>query len=333
MTENLSNRLVSKSVEAFILSLEIYNKPTIKYRIEGFSFFICNAWELMLKGHLINKKGDESIYYKDSPDRTISLSDIIREIFTNKKDPLRINIEKIIDLRNTSTHFITEDYERVYAPLFQACVINFTNKIQEFYGIDITEKIPQNFLTLSLSLNNLTDEQIRAKYSPQLAEKLIIDRNDIGVTIENNNDKFAITIKQNLYITKKKKEADFSVSVSRDAEAKGKIIKELRDPNNTHKYSFQNLTQEINRQIKNKKIAFSHVSSTGKERKVFNNHDLTELIKFYDMKNNKTYAFNHTIGNAVHYSYSTAAADFIVDEIRKNPQNLIRDIKNANKKR
>lgn len=36
--EDLSERLVSKSIEAFIMGLEIYNKPTIKYRIEGFSF-------------------------------------------------------------------------------------------------------------------------------------------------------------------------------------------------------------------------------------------------------------------------------------------------------
>ncbi|HHJ7332167.1 TPA: DUF3644 domain-containing protein, partial [Streptococcus pyogenes] len=39
--ENLSERLVLKSIEAFIMGHEIYNKPTIKYRIEGFSFFIC----------------------------------------------------------------------------------------------------------------------------------------------------------------------------------------------------------------------------------------------------------------------------------------------------
>ena len=43
--EDLSRRLIEKSIEAFILGLEIYNKPTIKYRIEGFSFFIVNAWE------------------------------------------------------------------------------------------------------------------------------------------------------------------------------------------------------------------------------------------------------------------------------------------------
>lgn len=48
----LSDRLIEKSKEAFIVGIELYNKPTIKYRVEGFSFFICNAWELMLKSHI-----------------------------------------------------------------------------------------------------------------------------------------------------------------------------------------------------------------------------------------------------------------------------------------
>lgn len=34
----IKQNLVDKSVEAFIMGLEIYNKPTIKYRIEWFSF-------------------------------------------------------------------------------------------------------------------------------------------------------------------------------------------------------------------------------------------------------------------------------------------------------
>ena len=36
--ENLSQRMIDKSIEAFMMGLEIYNKPTITYRIEGFSF-------------------------------------------------------------------------------------------------------------------------------------------------------------------------------------------------------------------------------------------------------------------------------------------------------
>ena len=55
---DLTEKLLDKSKEAFTMAIEIYNKPTIKYRIEGFSFFICNAWELMLKAYMIKAKGD-----------------------------------------------------------------------------------------------------------------------------------------------------------------------------------------------------------------------------------------------------------------------------------
>ena len=40
--QNISEQLLNKSKEAFILAVEIYNKPTIRYRVEGFSFLICN---------------------------------------------------------------------------------------------------------------------------------------------------------------------------------------------------------------------------------------------------------------------------------------------------
>ena len=115
---NTVERLVEKSKEAFIMAIEVYNKPTLHYRLEGFSFFICNAWELMLKAHLIIKSGEEAVYYPDKPNRTISLENCIQKVFTNEKAPLRKNLEKIIELRNTSTHFITEEYEAVYIPPF-----------------------------------------------------------------------------------------------------------------------------------------------------------------------------------------------------------------------
>lgn len=170
--ENLSDRLVDKSVEAFIMGLEIYNKPTIKYRIEGFSFFICNAWELMLKAHIINKENEEAIYYKDSEDRTISLEKAVELVFPDKHGSLRKNLTQIIELRNTSTHFITEDYEHIYAPLFQACVSHYISKMQEFHDEDITKRIAQNFLTLSVRIDQLNQEEIKAKYSPKMAERL-----------------------------------------------------------------------------------------------------------------------------------------------------------------
>lgn len=57
----VQEQLIDKAKEAFILAIEIYNKPSIRYRLEGFSFFICNAWELMLKAYMI-KKLEKNLY-------------------------------------------------------------------------------------------------------------------------------------------------------------------------------------------------------------------------------------------------------------------------------
>lgn len=37
---DLAKELTNKSIEAFLLAIEIFNKPTIQYRVEGFGFFI-----------------------------------------------------------------------------------------------------------------------------------------------------------------------------------------------------------------------------------------------------------------------------------------------------
>ena len=34
----IEEKLLEKSKEAFVMAIEIYNKPTIKYRVEVFSF-------------------------------------------------------------------------------------------------------------------------------------------------------------------------------------------------------------------------------------------------------------------------------------------------------
>lgn len=209
------------------MGLEIYNKPTIKYRIEGFSFFIINAWELMLKAKLL-KDGD-SIYFNDKPDRSLSVENVIRKIYTDKRQPLRINLEKIIELRNISTHFITEDYEAKYAPLFQAAVLNFTNELKRFHDKDVTGYIAQNFLTLSATYEPLTNEQIKIKYPPEIAEKLILQSNDVDLALESNpSDKFAIDVRHNLFMVKKKEDADFLVKVDSSGDSNVKLLKSLK---------------------------------------------------------------------------------------------------------
>lgn len=333
--DKLVEQLVQKSREAFIMGLEVFNKPTLKYRVEGFAFFVCNAWELMLKAEMVKQLGEDSIYFKDNPDRTISISKAIEKVFTNDKDPLRKNLEKIVELRNTGTHFITEEYGIIYAPLFQACVINFRNKMNEFHSVDIAENIPDSFLTLSVNIGDFTDEAVRAKYSAELAEKLITYRNDLAVLEkEENNPKFSIGIRQDVYITKKKGSADFVIAIDGSSDNKVKVVKELKDPSNTHNFSFGNIVSADNKRLANDNVAFSYTKPTGEVRTVFNTNDLTLFINFYTLKDNITYAYAHKMdGKQPTYSYSPALVDFIVAQIKKDPNGVIDALKPKSKSR
>lgn len=324
--EKLVDCLIEKSKEAFSMAIEIYNKPTIKYRVEGFSMFICNAWELMLKAHMIKKFGDSSIYYKDNPNRTLSLENCIQKVFTNNKDPLRLNLEKIIELRNTSTHFITEEYEMVYVPLFQSCVLNFNEKMMAFHCIDMTNIIPQNFLTLSVSMKALNETEIIAKYPEEIATKLIDANNNISENIDQNNDKFAIKIEHYHFITKNKDKATSFVGIDNSSDAKVKIVKELKDPNTTHKYSSTSCVNEIRARLKRQHIALKY----NNEEKDFNSYHFNLFCKYYGIKENPKLCYQHQLTHT--YGYSIQTIDFIVEEIKKDPENIIQNLKNFLKK-
>lgn len=321
--DKLDEKLVEKSKEAFCLAIELYNKPTIKYRVEGFSHFICNAWELMLKAHMLNVLGESSIYYKDNHQRTLSLENCIQKVFTNNKDPLRINLEKIVELRNTNTHFITEEYEMVYIPLFQACVFNFNEKMMAFHAIDMTTIIPQNFLTLSVSMKMLNEAEIIAKYPEPIANHFIELKTSVDHLSINNNAKFAIRIEHHYYITKNKDKATNIVHFDKNATSGVTIIKELQDPNNTHNYTAKSCINIIKERLQREHIELTYNDKPAK----FTSFHFVNFCKYYSLKENEKLCYLHRQFTTPQYSYSQQMIDFIVDEIMKDPMHILDNIK------
>ena len=96
--EDTVKRLVDKSIESFLMAIEVYNKPTIHYRIEGFSMFICNAWELLLKAQLFvqhygiksNPKLCYSYNVTSHPMYSYSMATIDLIVMEIEKDPENI---------------------------------------------------------------------------------------------------------------------------------------------------------------------------------------------------------------------------------------------------
>ena len=228
---------------------------------------------------------------------------------------------KIIELRNTSTHFITEEYEMIYIPLFQACVLNFVEKMQDFHDVDMTEIIPQNFLTLAVSMKSLNESTIRAKYPEEIAEKILETNSALIPMINENNQSFAIKIEHHHYITKDKNKATSFVHIDKEAEAGVKIIKELKDPGNTHKFTMKTALKEINRQLQNAGIGIK-----------INAYHFNLFNKVYGLKENEKYCYIHRIYAQPSYSYSMQAIELIVGEIKKDPEHILEYLKSRTKK-
>ncbi len=319
----VQKQLIDKAKEAFVLAIEIYNKPSIRYRLEGFSFFICNAWELMLKAHMINKFGEDAIYFSDKPNRTISLERCVQKIFTNEKAPLRKNLEKVIELRNTSTHFITEEYEAVYIPLLQACVFNFVDKMMEFHNVDMTQIIPENFITLSVRLKSLDETEIRGKYEKQVAERLISVNNSLQPLMEENNNAFAIKVDHYYYLTRKREQATEFYHIEKEATEGVRVIKEMKNPNETHKYNAKACIKEINKRLLKNGIVMLFNGVPTK----FNKYHFQNFVSYFGLKENERMCFTYQISTQPQYSYSQQTIDFIYDEIKKSPNTILDDLK------
>lgn len=312
MDNELINSFLDKSEEAFLMAIEIYNKPTIKYRLEGFAFFICNAWELLLKAKML--KNGESIYYPDKPNRTISLSNCVSHIFTNDKDPVRKNLEIIISLRNTSTHFVIKEMDSIYLPFMQANVLNYSQKLFDFFERDITEKINSSFMTLVINNESISDEEILSRYGDNILTRYNKVKNEIEQIItENSNEKLAIQIDLNVKIVKDKDEAKTTFRIAKDGEEPVRIIKEIKDTNLTHCYKQKRIREIVEDNLKRKGINIK-----------INQYDLGLLCDKFDLKGNEKYYYKHVLTNS--WGCSQQLVDFLTELFIKNP-NIINELK------
>lgn len=310
----LIDKMLEKSQKAFLLAIEIYNKPTIKYRLEGFAFFICNAWELLLKSYIIKNNDMDSIYYKNKPDRTIALNECIKKVFTNEKDPTRKNLEIIVDLRNTSTHFIIKEMENIYLPFLQANTLNYSQKLFDFFNIDITKNIDTSFLSLVTNNANLSDTEILSKYGNEIFNKYKKIKTETTNLLENEqNNKLAININLNLRVVKNVNDAQLTFAVSKNAEDSIYIVDKIKDINTTYPYSQKNARELIMNNLKRKNIEIN-----------LHQTNFNLICNKYNLKDNEDYFYYHNLSKR--YMCSQKLIDFVTNLLFENPQ-LIENIK------
>ncbi len=285
--------LLNKSEEAYLMSIEIINKPTINYRTEGFCFFICNAWELLLKAYLINKAKDITVInYKDDSNRTIGLDECVEKIFTSTTDKTKNNISFIRNIRNKATHLILPEYDYILSPAFQRCLTNY-NKFfkKQFPNYNLNEKV-----TPYIALVNPGNNEDVSSLILNPANLLLLDKLKKEL---NSDESLGQTLR--LISTKKESEADIKYTIVKDSKDLATVINVPKDIEKTHPYTTTDVVKKIKETL---------------ELSLGPNHGFTpnkfqDICKRKNIKSNQDYCYLFEYSKSKIYKYSDIAIEYI----------------------
>ena len=288
------NALLEKSEEAYLMALEIINKPTIKYRSEGFCFFICNAWELLLKAYLVNKEGSiDAINFKDKTNRTIGLDDCVNVVFTSTENPTRNNLQIIRNIRNKITHTVLPDYDVIFASSFQRCLSNYN----DFFKKQFPDYPFNDTVTPYVSLAKTQEKQ----KSPLLLDQNSSETLNKLLSSVDLNETTTLTFR--LVSTKKEQDADIKFKLDPSADKTTAFITVEKPTGDLYPYSAKQIVERVKETV---------AMELGTDFK-FNMHTFNELCKSYGIKENKRYCSKTQYSQTTILLYSEETIEFISD--------------------
>lgn len=310
----LSKQLLERSQDAYLLSLDLYNKPTIRYRIEGFCFLFTNAWELLLKAKIIeDTKDNRSIFYKKQRGqrrRSISLRVALKKVFPNENHPVRRNVEEIAGLRDWATHLIVPELEVIYGGIFQAGVMNYANTLREWFGVALTDRASPAMLSLVFDVREIDPVVIQKRYGKEVSDFLVSRSRDVEDAIaEMNNRQFGIPITYRLVLTKKPQQADIVLSLA-EGTAEARLIEVPKDLSRTHPYLFRQVLAIV-------------ADSLGESQRL-TQYDLLAILHKLKVKKPRRSRYHYLVEATGTHLYSQDLIEALVDKIQKHPGYLPR---------
>jgi hypothetical protein len=314
----LKGQLVEKSVDAYVLALETINRLSIKYRVESFTHLICNAWELLLKARVLDVQNSrDAIYYKTKrgdPKRTISLRDALIKAIPNEKEPLRRNLEVVVDLRDEAMHFVISEVPNDVLLLFQACVINYHKKLNEWFEISLSDRVTVGMMTIVYDLSSgsfdLGSPAVKRRLGKDVAVYLALMQKKIQAefnTLERSPE-FLIGVEYKLVLTKKPGDADIVLS-SGDKGNSATVFQVAKDPSASHPHRLKELLVALVAALDGAAIA--------------NQHDIQCVNKAHGVKKRAEWFYQGKVVGSPS-QYSQGFVDWIVERVKQDPQFFVK---------
>lgn len=263
-----------------------------------------------MKAKLLDSGG--KIFYpkkRKQPRRSFSLDDCLKKLFTSEDDPVRLNIERVHELRNNATHLVIPFIPRDIMGLFQAGVINFPRALQDWFSISLSERIPLGMMVLVYDFNpeqySLESARMRRRMTVGTFRWLTNFQTRIqrdATSLGNAQDRFCIPINYKVAITRNPRKADIVLSAGVTGQ-EAIIIERPRSPDATHPYRRKEVIELVN-----DKLQGSHK---------INQYDVDCVRKVFKIESNSEFYYKDKFSPK---RYSSGFVDWIVRRARRNPE-------------
>jgi hypothetical protein len=242
-----SAELASKSVQAAIAAIEIYNKPNFSYREEAFALLMSNAWELLLKAKWLqdHEEAIESLYeFVDDgaggkiPKTNRSgnpLSHSAGYLITKLKEDKDSGVEQachdnflaLIEIRDNAAHFINKDLYlgRRILEIGTASLRNYLCLATEWFQLDLSE---YNFFLMPISFYHgfeAAEPATRAHY-PEQVQRLLAYLDDLEGQPAEETAKQHIALRLETKLVRGKDQASVSFRWTDDPAAPAITVRE-----------------------------------------------------------------------------------------------------------
>ncbi len=308
--KRLTRNLRDSSIEAFIMALETINSPSISYRLEAFVFLFCNAWELLMKARLLDC--DRGIFYpkrRGRPRRSLTFDDCCDCLFTSDVDPARLNLLKVAELRDQATHLVIPWVPPDVMGMFQAGVLNYARKLDEWFGVALSERVPLGMMALVFDADprhhSIDSPLVRRKMPAETARWLRGLQESIrsqAAGIPEGVDRFYIPINLKLAIVRNPNNADIVLGAGGSGEA-GIVMEVPRDPDRTHPLRQKDVVAEANKRLQG--------------RKTINPYDVQAVQKVHQVGDRREFVYRSRIPGHTP-QYSLAFVDWLVAKFERD---------------
>ncbi len=225
--------------------------------MDAFVVCFCNAWEQLLKAFLIEKKGEDFIFRKNSSSgrirETISLRECLNALYKTD-DVVRKNIEKIVYYRDQAVHLLMPEVQGIMSRVFQSGVLNYSTAFEEFTEQAFISSSHAGMLSLVGNLKSPSIVALQNSYGKEIGEEILNLIDDLTQAARDEDDiQFAIPLNVKLIFAKKDDKGHMIELVSAEEGMAGLkraiIVEKPADRQKTHPHKESDAIREINSRL------------------------------------------------------------------------------------